>query len=265
MGFPGVKNLPSSAEDVRFGFSPEVGKIPWRREWLPTPGFFPGESHRQRSLRQRVKHNWSDFIHTRIFLWASLGAQTETIWQKGKSQGLGSWNLALWVKSHVASVTLRLLVSISIRWGCVRHFYVTPYTLLPTPYSITPGENSWAQCPPALTRDKGSHSGQTWVRVSLASLQMVPTGYTQAGINGRSVAVTSPDWWEDGSWWTNIPLFCSPSRQILAAFPEPFQKAPWNHTQMTLYWFSLLPVFPSPILSAFKGPQAKAEDKKECF
>ena len=166
------------------------------------------------------------------------------IWQNGKSQGLESWNPVLWVNSQVASVTLRHSVSMSIKWGCVRHFYVTPYTLFPTPYSITAGENSWAQHPPALRRYKGSHSGQTWVRVSLASLRMVPTGHIQAGINGRSMAVTSPDWWEDGSWWINLPLFCSPSRQILDALPEPFQKAPWNHTQMTLYWFSLLPCFP---------------------
>ena len=27
-----------------------VVKIPWRREWLPTPVFLPGESHGQRSL-----------------------------------------------------------------------------------------------------------------------------------------------------------------------------------------------------------------------
>ena len=34
----------------RQGFSPWVGKIPWRREWLPTPVFMPGEFHGQRSL-----------------------------------------------------------------------------------------------------------------------------------------------------------------------------------------------------------------------
>ena len=34
----------------RRGFHPWVGKIPWRREWLPTPVFLPGESHRQKSL-----------------------------------------------------------------------------------------------------------------------------------------------------------------------------------------------------------------------
>ena len=27
-----------------------VGKIPWRREWLPTQVFLPGEFHGQRSL-----------------------------------------------------------------------------------------------------------------------------------------------------------------------------------------------------------------------
>ena len=27
-----------------------VGEIPWKREWLPTPVFLPGEFHGQRSL-----------------------------------------------------------------------------------------------------------------------------------------------------------------------------------------------------------------------
>ena len=31
-------------------FNSWVGKIPWRREWQPTPLFLPGESHGQRSL-----------------------------------------------------------------------------------------------------------------------------------------------------------------------------------------------------------------------
>ena len=34
----------------RQGFDPWVRKIPWRREWLPSPVFLPGESHGQRSL-----------------------------------------------------------------------------------------------------------------------------------------------------------------------------------------------------------------------
>jgi len=35
-------------------FSPCVGKIPWRREWLTTPVFLPREFYGQRSL---VGHN----------------------------------------------------------------------------------------------------------------------------------------------------------------------------------------------------------------
>ena len=38
-----VKNLPATGETQ---FNPWVGKIPWRREWLPTPVFWPEEFHR---------------------------------------------------------------------------------------------------------------------------------------------------------------------------------------------------------------------------
>ena len=34
-----------------------IRKIPWRREWLPTPGFLPGEFHGQRKLRATVHGN----------------------------------------------------------------------------------------------------------------------------------------------------------------------------------------------------------------
>ena len=51
---------------------PYVGKISWRREWLPTPVFLPGEFHAQRSPvgsrlhggRQRVRHNWETSTFT---------------------------------------------------------------------------------------------------------------------------------------------------------------------------------------------------------
>ena len=44
-----VKNLPAMQE-TQVQFLTWVGKIPWRREWLPTPVFFPGEFYGQRSL-----------------------------------------------------------------------------------------------------------------------------------------------------------------------------------------------------------------------
>ena len=39
-----------SACSRRRRFNPWVGKIPWRREWLPIPVFLPGEFHGQKSL-----------------------------------------------------------------------------------------------------------------------------------------------------------------------------------------------------------------------
>ena len=56
-----IKNLPVMG---RPGFDPWVGKMPWKREWPPTPVFLPGESHGQRGLAgyspwgsQRVRHD----------------------------------------------------------------------------------------------------------------------------------------------------------------------------------------------------------------
>ena len=45
-----VKNPPVNAGNMRHGFDPWVGKVPWRRAWQPTPVFWTGESHGQRSL-----------------------------------------------------------------------------------------------------------------------------------------------------------------------------------------------------------------------
>jgi len=53
-GFPGGASGKEPAcqrrSPKRHGLDPWVGKIPWRREWQPTPVFLPRESHGQRSL-----------------------------------------------------------------------------------------------------------------------------------------------------------------------------------------------------------------------
>ena len=56
-----VKNLPAMQETWVQSL---VGKLPCRRNWLPTPIFLPREFHGQRSLAgyspwgHRVRHNW---------------------------------------------------------------------------------------------------------------------------------------------------------------------------------------------------------------
>ena len=64
--FPGgseVKNLPAVQEKQEIQVRSLDRKIPWRRAWLPTPVFLPGESQGQEPGRlqsmgsQRVGHN----------------------------------------------------------------------------------------------------------------------------------------------------------------------------------------------------------------
>ena len=51
IGFPGgAVGKESTCQCRRCGFDCWVGKIPWRRKWLPTPVFLPAKSHGQRSL-----------------------------------------------------------------------------------------------------------------------------------------------------------------------------------------------------------------------
>ena len=45
-----LKSLPASAGDRTDQALSLVGKMPWRREWLPTLVFLPGELYGQRSL-----------------------------------------------------------------------------------------------------------------------------------------------------------------------------------------------------------------------
>ena len=59
-----AKNLPG-----RLRSDPWVGKIPWSRDWLPTPVFLPGEFHGQKSLASyslisKSQTQLSDFTFT---------------------------------------------------------------------------------------------------------------------------------------------------------------------------------------------------------
>jgi len=50
-GFPaGSEGKDSACQCMRPGFSPWIGKIPWRRKWIAMPIFLPGEFHGQRSM-----------------------------------------------------------------------------------------------------------------------------------------------------------------------------------------------------------------------
>ena len=65
MGFPGGSGGKESAHNAGDSSSiPGLGRFPWKRKWLPTPVFLPGEFHGHRSLSdygpwgwQRVRHD----------------------------------------------------------------------------------------------------------------------------------------------------------------------------------------------------------------
>ena len=71
----------------RLGFDPLVGKIPWRRERLPIPVFWPAEFHGQRSLAgyspwSCKESNMTEWLSLSIFTFSSP-------WT------LGSWTVVL--------------------------------------------------------------------------------------------------------------------------------------------------------------------------
>ena len=69
-------------------FSPWIGKIPWRREWQPTPVFLPGEppwteepGRLQSMVSHRVRHDWVTNTHTHS-IWRLISS---SLWiQTGK-------------------------------------------------------------------------------------------------------------------------------------------------------------------------------------
>ena len=75
-----VKNLPAMQETW---FDPLVGKIPWRRERLPTRVFWPGEFH---GLYSPWGHKDSDTTEW-LSLWALLN--------KSEKQGCPWWSLGI--------------------------------------------------------------------------------------------------------------------------------------------------------------------------
>ena len=88
-----VKNLPAMWETQVWSW---VRKIPWRREWLPTPVLWPGEFHEQRNLArlqpmgsQRVGHDYTHtHTHTHTHKWEksqnilSIYLWTQKDWSK---------------------------------------------------------------------------------------------------------------------------------------------------------------------------------------
>ena len=120
-----TKNSPANAGDMRREFDPWVRKIPWRRAWLPTPVFLPGESHGQRSLvahspwGHRVRQCWSDLALAAERRWAGRTCSAVLLklgWTLHQfvMQGIwdGAWKVVPWTRGQVDGAGLRNML-----WG----------------------------------------------------------------------------------------------------------------------------------------------------
>ena len=79
LGLPGGTQMVKHPSQCRRpGFECWVGKIPWRREWLATPVFLPGEFHRQEPGRlqstelQGVERVWATNTFSFHFHWSFI-------------------------------------------------------------------------------------------------------------------------------------------------------------------------------------------------
>ena len=76
-----LKHKESVCSSGDLGFDPWFGKIPWRREWQPTPVFLPGEFHRQSSQGlQGVRHDWATNTNTSVLKRKKLTSDRFTDW-----------------------------------------------------------------------------------------------------------------------------------------------------------------------------------------
>ena len=63
----------------RSGFNPWVGKTPWRREWLSTPVFLPGEYHGKSSLAGYSPWGCKEWDMTE---WLTITIITKRVWSQ---------------------------------------------------------------------------------------------------------------------------------------------------------------------------------------
>ena len=119
-------------------FNPWVGKIPWRRERLPAPVFWPGEFHGLYSpWGRRVRHNWVTFTFTFLLspwtpifthystLMTSLSVQLKT---KGKKKKKKRSRIYITTPTHSLTSNLCGL-------ACFQNFNVSTSALFPRPCS----------------------------------------------------------------------------------------------------------------------------------
>ena len=111
-------------------FDPWVRKIPWRRGWLPTPVFLPGEFHGQRSL---VGYRSESLKESDTDSWTTNAFTSQLLFGVGLVSTVGRGELALcthsasfWISSPCRSAESAEQSSLTLQWGssvaCFKYF-----------------------------------------------------------------------------------------------------------------------------------------------
>ena len=72
----------------KYRFNPWVRKIPWRREWQPTPVFLPRQPHGQLAKVHRVAESWASL--KRLSTWATRASLFRDSWAEWFTRVLGN-------------------------------------------------------------------------------------------------------------------------------------------------------------------------------
>ena len=123
------------------GFNPWVEKIPWRREWLPTPVFLPGEFYGEGSLvgysprGSQKLDTTKPFTHTHTHIhtkWEGFSTRKkDAVCRRGKGCQADNYNRYSPQKtsrSNLSSLIERQKEERGEGWGanCETHFFFFP-------------------------------------------------------------------------------------------------------------------------------------------
>ena len=169
-----VKNSPAHAGDMKCGFNPWVGKIPWRRAWQPTPVFLPGESRGQgpwcamihRVAQSRTLLKWLS-MHVFAFLSKNSSIYSSFSLTSLKQSRRAIWETVFWAIVLSKSAKLNVILNFKVvDFPFCQH--TGPYwnTLSSSPHSpALLVLSSWQQWPPSLL---GQLSESLWTLHSLS-------------------------------------------------------------------------------------------------
>ena len=208
LGFPGGWDGKESAhsEEDPGRLSSWVRKIPWRREWQPTPIFLPGESHGQRNLagyspsgrkewdtteqltltymQSKTRHKWihlqnrKRLTDTENRLWLPRGW---AVWGRGMDWEFGVSGCGVFIFNwRIIASQCYIGFCCTTMWVSYKHIHIPSlWSLPPSPPSCPLGhpQSTELSFPLAIYFTHGSVNAALSIRPILETSCLCYTGY----------------------------------------------------------------------------------------